>query len=269
VAALSVSIVLEIAQTFLPTRHASLQDSLINTLGALIGAQLYALYRRSQVAQSTTHWLRSWLLPDARGDYGAVLLGVFLLAHLTPGLSFFSATFFLPVDPQQIEPGLHLLQVLHTALLMTGFGLFADLVARTRLAGALLSIGSVFVAMASKALLAVWLLQPQAWGQWLSPPVVMGLLIGATSLFAMFWMSAAEKRIVCNVVLIVALLLPALAPEWLFARVPVRAFDWNYGHLLNFNSLSQTLLRLWPLFVSAYLLSTAGNPYQDPPRPRS
>jgi hypothetical protein len=91
----------------------------------------------------------------------------------------------------------------------------------------------------------------------------MGVLIGAASLFAIFWMTAAEKRIVCNVVLIVAVVLPVLAPEWLFARAPVRAFDWSYGHLLNFNSLSQTLLRLWPLFASAYLISTAGNPYQD------
>jgi VanZ family protein len=264
-AAFLLSLGLELAQAFLPTRHASIQDTTVNTLGAWLGAQMFELFTRTPSARRAAQRLRAYVLPGVRGDYGLVVLLAFLLAHLSPGLSFFSSTFFVHIDSNALEPGLQLLQVLHTALMMTGFGLFADLVAKTRLAGALLSMGAVLFAIGSKTLLAMGLLQPSVWGLWLSPTVVMGLLIGAVSLIVIFWMSAAEKRIVCNVVLIVAVLLPALAPEWLFARVPVRAFDWNYGHLLNFNTLSQTLLRLWPLFASAYLLSTAGNPYQDPP----
>ena len=49
-----------------------------------------------------------------------------------------------------------------------------------------------------------------------------------------------------------------LAPDLLFARAPLSLFSWSYGHLLNFNGLTHTVLLVWPLVASAYLFALRG-----------
>ncbi len=261
--AAAISLAIECAQTALPTRHASLVDTGANAVGAALGHLLAVRFDGSGLKKWLAGSLRAHLMPGLRGDFGITLLLAYLVAHLGPGLPFFSSTFFVATANESPEPALFFLQGLHTALSLVGFGLFADLVARTRRIGGVLAFVCVLAAISSKAVIAAALLHSGLWGVWLSQPVMLGLLLGIGVLLCVFWLPSAKKRVICNVAVIVAVVLPALVPEWLFAKAPVRAFDWNYGHLLNFNLLSQTLLRLWPLFASMYLLSTAGNPYQD------
>jgi VanZ family protein len=257
-----ISLALELTQSLLPTRHPSAFDWLMNTSGAAIGVWLFALSRQSRWVRSCKERLRRVWMPGVRGDFGMAVLIIFFLAHLNPGLSPFSSTYFLPATGT-VEPGLAFLQAAHTGLNVIAVGLFADLLLRTRRDGGVMLLLVLLLAMVSKTLLAAALLRPGLWGLWLAPPVAIGIGLGAIGLLGFFWMPAAQKRVLCNISVIIALLLPALAPDWALANAPVRAFEWNYGHLLNFNELSQTLLRLWPLLVSVYLLTTAGNPFQD------
>ena len=257
-----VSLSLELTQSLLPTRHPSALDWLLNTAGALFGIWCFAKSQHWRWIGALTYKFRKAWIPGVRGDFGIAVLLVFLIAHLNPGLSPFSSTYFLPASVT-IEPGLAFLQATHTGLNVIAVGFFADLLARTRRDGGVMLLAVLLIATLSKTLLAAALLRPGLWGLWLSPPVTIGIALGAVGLLAFFWVPAAQKRVLCNISVIIALLLPALAPDWALANAPVRAFEWNYGHLLNFNELSQTLLRLWPLLVSVYLLTTAGNPYQD------
>ncbi len=257
------SLSLELTQAALPTRQSSLIDWLSNTCGAILGIALYAAYAGATTLRTRAHRARRYLLPGARGDFGIIILLIFLFAHINPGQPLFASTFLVPED-RTTEPGLALLQTAHTMLNFIAIGLFADLLVRTRVSGGIMMITTLLIAVASKSLLAAMLLRPGAWGAWLSAPVLLGMVIAALALTVLFWLPASRKRVICNIAAIVALVLPVLAPDWLFAKAPLRAFDWHYGHLLNFNSLSQTLLRIWPLLVSVYLLTTAGNPYQDP-----
>ncbi len=257
-----ISLSLEITQSLLPTRHPSAFDCLLNTCGAALGVWLFMLSRQSLRARKIVERIHKVWMPGVRGDYGMAVLIVFLLAHLNPGLSPFSSTYFLPATGT-VEPGLAFLQATHTGLNVIAVGLFADLLMRSRRDGGVMLLGVLLLATLSKTLLAAALLRPGVWGLWLSPPVAIGIALGAVGLLCFFWIPAAQKRVLCNICVIIALLLPALAPDWALANAPVRAFEWNYGHLLNFNELSQTLLRLWPLLVSVYLLTTAGNSFQD------
>jgi VanZ family protein len=258
-----ISLGLELTQSMLPVRHPSVVDWVTNTCGAVLGVSAYLHSRRAPWVVRLKLRIRRVWMPGVRGDFGMAVLIIFLLAHLNPGLSPFSSTYFLPRSGT-IEPGLAFLQATHTGLNIMGVGLFADLLVRSRREGGLLLLLVLLLAIVSKTLLAAALLKPGLWGLWFSPPVAIGMGLGALGLLGFFWVPAAQKRILCNICVIIALVLPALAPDWLMARAPVRAFEWNYGHLLNFNELSQTLLRVWPLLVSVYLLTTAGNPYQEP-----
>jgi len=55
-------------------------------------------------------------------------------------------------------------------------------------------------------------------------------------------------------------LTPMLTPEVVYAHAPLAVFNWSYGHLLNFNGLTRTVLVVWPFAASALLFALAGLP---------
>jgi hypothetical protein len=50
-------------------------------------------------------------------------------------------------------------------------------------------------------------------------------------------------------------------------RAPLTLFNWRYGHLLNFNGLTQSVLLAWPIAAAAWLFALAGRPdWGQPPQ---
>jgi hypothetical protein len=45
-----------------------------------------------------------------------------------------------------------------------------------------------------------------------------------------------------------------------FAHAPLWVFNWSYGHLLNFNGLTHTVVLLWPIAASIVLFALAARP---------
>ena len=41
---------------------------------------------------------------------------------------------------------------------------------------------------------------------------------------------------------------------------PLTLFNWRYGHLLNFNGLTHSVLLVWPIAAAAWLFALAGKP---------
>ena len=64
--------------------------------------------------------------------------------------------------------------------------------------------------------------------------------------------------VVCAVALLSSLLAAVLMPDLLRAQASLARFDWSYGHLLNFNGLTRTVLLVWPIFAAAHLLVLFG-----------
>ena len=64
----------------------------------------------------------------------------------------------------------------------------------------------------------------------------------------------------CGIALLTSLLTPLLATDVVSTRAPLTLFDWRYGHLLNFNGVTHTVLLLWPVAASAWLFVLAGRP---------
>ena len=253
---------METLQMFLPTRSANLIDLMANTAGALLGGLLGGTLVRAQRMRQLLSAARDGaFLPGRLGDIGIALLALWLTAQINPGIALFAVNF---------EPGLAsvtapdttstLLEAAQTAFQLVGVGLFLTLLLRDRryVGGAvLLLIGTAFVMKG----LAAWLvLKPAAWETWLRPGVSIGIVAGSLGLLLMAFLPRPAQVAACAVALLSSLLLPLAASSDSTAQAPLTLFNWRYGHLLNFNGLTHTVLLMWPMAAAAWLFALAGKP---------
>ncbi len=253
---------METLQMFLPTRSANLIDFMANATGALLGGLLGGMLVRAQRARRLLSAARDGaFLPGRLGDVGIALLALWLTAQINPGIALFAVNF---------EPGLAsttspdtaatMLEAAQTALQLVGVGLFLALLLRHRrhVGGAvLLLIGTAFVVKG----LAAWLvLKPAAWETWLRPGVSIGIAAGSLGLLLTAFLPRPAQVAACAVALLASLLLPLAASDVSSAPAPLTLFNWRYGHLLNFNGLTHTVLLVWPMAAAAWLFALAGKP---------
>jgi len=88
----------------------------------------------------------------------------------------------------------------------------------------------------------------------------MDVAVGTLLLMAAIWLPRPAQVAVATIALLSSLLATLLAPDLIFTRAPLALFSWSYGHLLNFNGLTHTVLLLWPIAASAVLFTLAGRP---------
>jgi VanZ family protein len=256
---------METLQMFLPMRDASLVDLLSNSGGALAGGLLGGTLVR---AQRTRHMLSSAreraFLESRLGDVGIALLALWLTAQLNPGIALFAVNY---------EPGLHppalaiapdiagtMLDAAQSAFQLIGVGLFLALLLRDRryVGGALLLL--IGVAFMIKGVAAWLLLKPAAWEAWLKPGVAIGIAAGSLGLLLAVFLPRPAQVAACAIALLSSLLLPLAGNDLASAPAPLTLFNWRYGHLLNFNGLTHTVLLIWPIAAAAWLFTLAGKP---------
>ncbi len=265
------SLALETLQMFLPTRDASLADLLCNVTGTALGSALALVLSRSPRAKATMSAARHrWFLPSTVGDVGIALLVIWLAVQVNPGIPLFATMYDSASRPG--APGMApdlaatVVEGAHTAFQLLGVGLFLALLLRERryVAGAALLL--VGAAALVKGIAAAALLRPAAWENWLSPPVSLGVAAGSLLLSLAIWLPRPAQVTLAAVALLSSLFATLLLPDLLFARAPVGLFNGSYGHLLNFNGLTHTVLLLWPAVACAFLFALAGKPRWGEPR---
>jgi len=260
-----VSLAMESLQMYLPTRVASVADLVSNSGGAALGGLLAVVFARSP---SAGRWLSSarerWFLPGAAGDIGLALLAIWLAVQANPGIPLFAAMYdsaarALP-EPVPTDVAAMLVESAQSAFQLLGVGLFVALLMRERshVAGAvLLLIGAAAIVKGVAALL---LLNPAAGEHWLTPGVAVGIGAGALLLAVAIRLPRSVQVTLASVALLSSLLATLLVPDLVFARAPLSLFNVSYGHLLNFNGLTHSVLLLWPAMASAFLFALAGRP---------
>jgi len=271
VVAALLSFAMETLQMFLPTRDASLADLLSNVAGAALGGALALALRRSPRAKAAIAAGRErWFLPGIVGDLGIALLAIWLVVQVNPGIPLFATMYDAATRPGApgVAPDLAatVVEGAHSAFQLLGVGLFLALLLRERryVAGAaLLLIGAAALV---KGIAAAVLLRPAAWENWLAPSVSLGVAAGSLLLSMAIWLPRPAQVTLAAVALLSSLLATALLPDLLFARAPLALFNGPYGHLLNFNGLTHTVLLLWPAVASAFLFALAGRPAWGDPK---
>jgi VanZ family protein len=254
------SLCMESAQMFLPTRDASTIDLLSNTVGAALGALIAVVFNGVPgLRQRIRAWRRRVFLEGRRGDLGLALLAIWFLAQVNPGIPLFAATFDPSLELTSDLAGT-LLQAAQSAFNVVGVGLFLALLVRQRqfLGWAVLIL--IGFELVLKGCAASLLLRQAVLETWLKPGVSMGIVVGAIALLAAIWLPRPLRMTLCAIALLSSLVAPLLAPDMWQARAPIALFDWPYGQLLNFNRLTHAVLVVWPVLASAYLLWLAGQP---------
>lgn len=278
-AAAALSYALELVQQFLPVRHPSLLDWVLNAGGAAAGALLALPLRRLGWPQRLLHWSGRWF--DA-GSAGAVLL---LLAW--PLALLFPAP--VPLGLGQVGP--RLLPLLagmlegvpwaadwHAALLaeslpppplgvpaetlVTLLGLLAPcLVAYAvvppgwRRAG--LGIGAGAVTVGVLALSTALNFGPEHALTWLTPRTGAALAIGTAVAVAL---APVPRRVAAGLGLVVItalVLLVARAPADPYFALSLQR--WEQGRFIRFHGLAQWIGWLWPYAAGLWLLGRLGS----------
>jgi VanZ family protein len=262
---LTLSFGMETLQMFLPTRSASLIDLFANAGGALAGGVAGGSLVR---ARRVRRWLSAArdgaFLPGRLGDVGIALLALWLTAQINPGIALFAVNYepALPLAATQAAPDIAatMLDAAQSAFQLFGVGLFLALLLRDRRnvgSAVLLLIGLAFVLKGAAA----WLvLKPAAWEAWLKPGVAIGIAAGSLGLLLAAFLPRPAQIAACAIALLSSLLLPLAASDATAMPAPLTLFNWRYGHLLNFNGLTHSVLLVWPLAAAAWLFALAGKP---------
>jgi VanZ family protein len=270
----ALSFAMESLQMYLPPRDASVVDLAANTVGAVIGGALAGVVARSsRTAHGLARLRDHWFLHGRAGDFGIALVTVWLAAQVNPGIPLFAIMYdptpqLGPVsDSLATAPDLAatLVEAAHSAFQLLGVGLFVALLLRDRryVGGAVLVL--IGLALLVKGIAAAVLLKPNAWEHWLSPGVSTGVAAGALALLVTIWAPRPVQVALAAIALLSSLLATLLAPGLVHANAPLSLFNWSYGHLLNFNGLTHTVLLVWPIVASAFLFTLAGRPgWGDP-----
>jgi VanZ family protein len=263
----SLSFCMETLQMYLPTRDASLVDLLSNTSGTFIGGLAAIVLVRVPRVRGALSGARTLIFLDGPlGDIGIALLALWLTAQINPGIPLFAVNYETPslltaaADAGGGDAAAMLLEAMQSAFQMIGIGLFLTLLLRERsyVGGAVLLL--IGTALLLKGIAATMLLKPAAWETWLKPGVSAGIALGALGLLLVAFLPRPAQVAACAVALLSSLLLPLLAYDLAAAHAPLTLFNWRYGHLLNFNGLTHTVLLVWPIAATAWLGALAGQP---------
>lgn len=269
------SFTLETLQMHLPQRDASTVDLVTNLVGSFVGALGGIVLLRSTALRRALVRLRErWFLTGGTGDVGIALIVIWLVVQINPGIPLFSTVYdATPELGPTVAALAHapdfatvLIEAVHSAFQVLGVGLFVALLMRDPRQVGVAVVALVAAGLVIKGVAAAVLLKPAAWEHWLSPGVSTGVAAGALALPIVIVLPRPAQIAVCAIALLSSVLSTLLAPELLTARPPLMLFNWNYGHLLNFNGLTRSVLMLWPLAASAYLLVLSGRPGWGSPR---
>jgi VanZ family protein len=252
------SIIVEALQAWLPTRVSSVYDTVANAVGAIAGALIAkALLAQAWLVRFAAQTRETLFIRGGTGDLKILLLGIWLIAQLNPGIPLFAATFHPGMDAA-FEPAAIAVELAQVAAALVGIGLFTDLAMRKRWLGGIALVVMVASAVALKTIVAEWVLTPIAWESWLRPGHALGIAAGSVLLMLLFWLPRHVKSVLAGIALLSSVLIPLLLPDLVLRGAPLSQFNWHYGQLLNLNGLTRTIVMLWPFVATALLLLRFG-----------
>jgi VanZ family protein len=270
-AALGLSLLMEMLQVYLPARVPSNVDLALNGLGAWLGAVAATLLERLGALSRWSRFRARWFVPDARG--ALVLLALWPLALLFPaavplglgqvferleaGLADLlqDSPFleWLPVrelELQPLVPGAELACVTLGALIpcLLGYSVIRDRMRRLVFLVVVLATG-----VAASALSAALSYGPlHAWA-WFELPVQVGY--GLALVLAVLLVGVPARASASLMLLALGVFLSIINQAPTSAYFAQTLQTWEQGRFIRFHGLAQWLGWLWPYAALLYVLT--------------
>ena len=261
VAALSgaaLSMGMEAAQSFLPTRVPSNLDVACNFAGALVGAALGTRLAAWLLDEGPLKRLRNQtFLPGHAADLGLVLLGLWLFTQLNPATLLFGAgdlRGFVNAQGAAAHPAALFISIeaLTTAANLVAVALLASVIAAPGQPIRLIVVSLLGCALAVRTVAFAILVRAEHVFDWLTPGAAQGLALGLVGAFAALALPRAGRLVLAAVLLMAATVLVNLAPSNPYLAVTLG--EWQPGRFLNFNGLTRLVTSAWPFVALAYLI---------------
>lgn len=252
------SAAMEYTQMYLPSRASSNLDLLTNSISALAGALLaVSIAPRAWFALHLTRWRMRLFHIHAGRDFGLALVALWMFAQVNPSLPMLGNVFISEVvhplfEVTHDEP-FSWLESMAVALnlLMLGMLLLTLLRQRRHAVSALLLV-LCLVALA-KFVAAAVLLKSWALLLWLNSEAMLGIFAGILLLLAASWLPRTRLIWVAAFTSLAYLVLAHWVLDSGAPSAAMRLYQWHYGHLLNYNGLSQTIALVFPFLLLGYL----------------
>jgi len=252
------SLAIEFAQAYLPTRVSSIDDVLTNSAGALCGAVAALAWGERWLLSGELHRLRErHFRAGARTDLAFLLLALWLLTQLNAEIWLFGngdLRHLVSVDfGVRFSADAYLfLEAGVAALNFAGVAFLVVAIARSLAAAAVTVAALILTALMLKTIASMALFIPGNPALWLTPGSLSGLVAGALLWLALARCSPANAMRLSAVCFAAGFSLVNLAPEnpYLVAALQIL----RRGHFLPFNSMTGLLSSWWPVLVFAYLV---------------
>jgi VanZ family protein len=252
-----VSIGMESAQMFMPSRIASNVDVLTNSIGGVIGALAAPMFSPTRlIGARLTRLRREWFVYGPGADIGVVLLCLWIAAQLHPTAQLFGtgdlrSTFDLP-DWVIHTPSLLLTtEAAVAALNVLGVGLIVLALTRDSRPRAFAVLMLLAAALLTKAIAAATIVKSGPLFAWLTPGVAIGLFVGVVALYAFSRLRRRAQWIAAGACFAAAILATNTGPDNPYQAVPAH-FLAGPRHFLSFSAIIRALSELWPFLAVAY-----------------
>jgi VanZ family protein len=257
VVGLLLSASMEYTQMYLPNRISSNLDLLVNGFGALAGALLAVSIVPKAWFNYLMH-LRFQLFQRGQGvDFGLALVLLWMFAQINPSLPMLGNVFITEMARQPfVPPPVEMFSwpesgAVALNLLMLGILLLTLLRSRHHAVGGLML--TLLAIALTKFVAAAVLLKSWALLLWLNSEAMLGIFVGVLLMTIIGWLARPYLMrlgifVSCAYVVLADGVLDSGAPS-----AAMRLFHWHYGHLLNYNGLSQTIMMVFPLLLLGYL----------------
>lgn len=252
----ALSLTLEVAQHFLPSRVPSNLDLACNTIGALAGALAGARWGRTMLDGGRLHALRHRLLHSGTmADAGLLLVLLWLLTQFNPDTLLFGNGGLrelldipapLPYSAEsfvRIEAAIVATHALAMALIVT-------LLARRWRPQLPLSV--VGAGLAAKSFAFLLMMSGKAGFAWATPGSLAGLAAGLLLWLLATPLQARWQKALAALSLLFATTLVNIAPENPYLANTFQT--WNPGQFLNFHGLTRLASNLWPFLALPWLM---------------
>ena len=210
------SLSMELIQNFLPSRVSSNLDFGFNTLGTMLGALAGLRWGSALRHGGSIDTLRARLIVRGRsGDYGLLLIALWLLAQLNPEILLFGTgdlrrLLDLPASMPFSAERFSTLEATITAANALALGLLGAVLLELPRRAPLAAL--ILLTLAVKMLSAAILIDPGEFAHWLTPGNSVGLVIGSASAMVAMSLPRTVQRALAALALLLSTVLVNLAP---------------------------------------------------------
>ncbi|MBC8008072.1 MAG: VanZ family protein [Prolixibacteraceae bacterium] len=257
-AGILLSLSIEFAQAWLPTRISSNLDVLTNSIGALWGVAAAHVWGERWLLSGELRRLREHhFRAGARTDLAFVLLALWLLTQLNAEIWLFGNGDLRHLFPPDL--GLRysadaylLLEAGVATLNFAGVAFLIGAITRSFSAAALSVAALILTALILKTLASMALFVPGNPGLWLTPGSVLGLVAGLMLWLPLARCSPAASTRAAAICFAGGVFLVNLAPENPYFVAALQILQ--RGHFLRFNAMTGLLSMWWPFLAFAFLV---------------